>query len=216
MTFCYPQPLTACLVLTCLSASAFAEEIRLFNGHNLDGWTCDISKDDLTIDDLWSVADGILFCKGRPQAVLRTVDEYENYRIRLQWRWPERGGNNGLLVHCTKPRELAIWPKSLEVQLAHKNAGDFWVIGTEIDVPNEESRVKGRRHINLTDDSEKPIGEWNTLEVECRGDKVTVFVNGVLVNEGTNSTATSGAICLQAEGTPIEYRDIVLTPLAAE
>lgn len=216
MTFCYPQLLTACLVLTGLSASAFAEEVRLFNGQNLDGWTCDISQDGLTIDDLWSVADGVLSCKGRPQAVLRTVDEYENYRIRLQWRWPKRGGNNGLLVHCTKPREFAIWPKSLEVQLAHKNAGDFWVIGTEIDVPNEESRVKGRRHINLTDDSEKPLGEWNTLEVECRGATVTVYVNGVLVNEGTNSTATRGAICLQAEGTPIEYRDIVLMPLAAE
>ena len=70
----------------------------------------------------------------KPNGYIRTKDEYENYRLTLEWRWPEGGtpGNNGVLIHTTTPKELGVWPKSLEVQLAHENAGDFWVIGTTV------------------------------------------------------------------------------------
>lgn len=95
-----------------------------------------------------------------------------------------------------------MWPKSIEVQLAHGNAGDFWVIGTDLDVPNEESRKKGRRHLNLTDDSEKPLGEWNRMEITCQGDEIVVKVNGVLLNHAENCSVTKGPISLQSEGTP--------------
>ena len=103
--------------------------------------------------------------------------------------------------------------ESIEVQLHEGNAGDFWVIGTELDVADEEKRVQGRRHLNLTDGSEKPIGEWNTMEIVCKGDTITVHVNGDLVNEATNCNVTEGAICLQSEGAPIEFRKVVLTPI---
>lgn len=208
--------LLATCVLTAIAAPSPADEVRLFNGENLEGWACDTLDESKSIDDIWSVADGVLRCTGKPPAVLRTEREYGDYQLTLQWRWPERGGNSGLLVHCSKPRELAIWPRSLEVQLGSGHAGDFWVIGTEIDVPDESSRVQGRRHLNLSDDSEKPIGEWNKMKVVCRGGDVTVHINGELVNEGTNSTATSGAICLQSEGTPVEFREIVLIPMEQE
>ena len=49
-----------------------------------------------------------------------------------------------MLVHCSTPGALGVWCKSIEVQLANGNAGDFWVIGTELDVPNEAERQKGR------------------------------------------------------------------------
>ncbi len=54
--------------------------------------------------------------------------------------------------------------------------------------------------MNLTDDSEKPVGEWNTMMIEARGDEIIVHVNGDLVNHGKNATATKGKIALQAEG----------------
>ncbi|MEZ5978776.1 MAG: DUF1080 domain-containing protein [Planctomycetota bacterium] len=72
---------------------------------------------------------------------------------------------------------------------------------------------KLRRIVNLTDDSEKPPGEWNTMVIECVGDTITVWVNGDLVNQGTGCTATSGAIALQAEGARCEFRRIELTPI---
>jgi hypothetical protein len=65
----------------------------------------------------------------------------------------------------------------------------------------------------LTDGSERPVGEWNTMKVECRGSEIRVWVNGDLVNHGTGCTASSGRIALQAEGVPVEFRQLSLTRL---
>ena len=66
--------------------------------------------------------------------------------------------------------------------------------------------------MNLTDDSEKPIGQWNQLQLVGEGDEVIVKVNGDLVNHATNCNVTKGAICLQSEGTAIHFRNIQLKP----
>ena len=73
---------------------------------------------------------------------------------------------------------------------------------------------KLRRILNLTDDSEKPVGEWNQMTIECLGDNVKVWVNGDLVNHGTNCTASKGQIALQAEGSEVEFRKLLLTPIS--
>lgn len=72
---------------------------------------------------------------------------------------------------------------------------------------------KARRIVNLTDGSEKPVGEWNTMIIECKGDKITVWVNGDKVNNGFGCTASSGQIALQAEGSEVEFRKLTLTKL---
>ena len=59
--------------------------------------------------------------------------------------------------------------------------------------------------------NEKPVGEWNTLEVTCRDNSITVLVNGLLQNEATGVTLSKGYICLQSEGKDIEFRNISLT-----
>jgi hypothetical protein len=163
---------------------------------------------------VWSVKDGTLVCKGRPVGYLITKkNDYENYVLALEWRWPEKGGNNGALVHVTEPGALGVWPKCLEVQLASGEAGDFWVIGTTIEVDKPAGRIEGRRHKNLSDGDEKPPGEWNKMEITCRGDEVIVKVNGKLVNHAKKLSQTKGAIALQSEGTPIEFREIKLKTL---
>lgn len=195
---------------------AGAGEVQLFNGRDLTGWTHVLSDMTVPRDKVWSVKDGVLACTGQPSGYLRTQrDDFENYVLTVDWRWPlgTAGGNNGVLVHASDPGVLGVWPKSIEVQLAKDNAGDFWIIGTELDVENEADRKQGRRHLNLTDGSEKPLGEWNTIEITCKGNEVIVKVNGELVNHATNCSVTRGAICLQSEGAAIEYRNIVLRPL---
>jgi hypothetical protein len=118
-----------------------------------------------------------------------------------------------------------MFPKSLEVQMEHGNAGDFWCIVEDIVVPDMETRRtpkenwgttrgKARRILNLTDGSEKPAGEWNTMVIECVGDAIKVWVNGDLVNHGTKCTATKGQIALQAERSEVEFRKLRLTPIA--
>ena len=117
-----------------------------------------------------------------------------------------------------------MFPKSIEAQMMHENAGDFWCIVEDITVPDMEKRRgpkkdwgttegKERRIKNLTDNSEKPLGQWNTMVVECLGSAIKVWVNGDLVNYGTHCTASKGQIALQAEGSEVEFRKVELTPI---
>lgn len=69
---------------------------------------------------------------------------------------------------------------------------------------------KKRRILNLTDDSEKPLGQWNTMVIECVGDAIKVWENGVLVNHGEKCTANEGKIALQSEGSEVEFRKLEL------
>jgi hypothetical protein len=117
-----------------------------------------------------------------------------------------------------------MFPKSIEVQMMHENAGDFWCIVEDITVPDMEKRRgpkekwgitegKERRIINLTDGSEKPLGQWNTMIIECLKDSIKVWVNGELVNYGYNATAQKGQIAVQAEGSEVEFRKLEITPI---
>jgi hypothetical protein len=105
-------------------------------------------------------------------------------------------------------------------------AGDFWCIQENVEVPEMGKRrprkddqkwggAEGdaRRILNLTDGSEKPLGEWNLMVIEARGREIEVWVNGDLVNHGRNATADRGRIALQAEGTEVEFRKVVIGPL---
>lgn len=207
----------AVLLLAAAAPRQDTKPLELFNGKDLTGWTAVFDEPGAKAEATWSAADGILRCTGKPAGYLRTTKEdYHDYVLTLDWRWPAdaKGGNNGVLVHTSTPNALGVWPKSIEVQLFAGNAGDLWVIGTELTVPEVEKRRKERRHINLTDGSEKPFGEWNTMEITCKGDTIRVKVNGVLVNEATECSVSRGAISLQSEGSPIEFRNIVLTPIA--
>jgi hypothetical protein len=196
---------------------AAAEPQALFNGKDLTGWTFDIIDKETKPESIWSVSEGILICKGRPPGVIRTGKaDFSNYELTVEWRWKPGGkpGNSGLLVHASTPRRMFVWPKSVEVQLGSGNAGDFWTIGESITVAG--TTPQGRRWIKRQDSAEKPPGEWNTMRVRCEGDKLTVHVNDVLMNEATGLSATSGAICLQSEGAEIHFRKVELKPLAAD
>jgi len=119
-----------------------------------------------------------------------------------------------------------MFPKSIEVQMMHENAGDFWCIVQDIKVPNMVERRgpkkewgitegKKRRILNLTDGTEKPLGEWNEMRIECLADKVKVWLNDELVNYGYESTAQNGQIALQAEGAEVEFEYVKLTQITS-
>ena len=63
------------------------------------------------------------------------------------------------------------------------------------------------------EDVEHPVGEWNTLECLCAGDKITIVLNGKTVNVGTEASHTRGKILFQSEGAEVFFRRIDLTPL---
>ena len=219
--------LLAALLLPSLLAAG--ETIALFNGKDLTGWTADVPAAD-TKPDLapsFVVRDGKLVSLGEPRGHLLTDREFSDYKLVVEYRFSKGGGNCGVLVHCSKLRVLSkMFPQSIEVQMMHQNAGDFWCIGENIEVPDMDKRRPhkegqkygggagdARRIVNLTDDSEKPLGEWNRMEIECKGADVKVTVNGTLVNHGHNATASKGRIALQAEGAEVEFRKVELAPL---
>jgi hypothetical protein len=50
-------------------------------------------------------------------------------------------------------------------------------------------------------------------DIVCDGDSIQLTINGLLQNKGTGAKPSSGAICLQSEGSPIQFRNIYLKPL---
>lgn len=62
-------------------------------------------------------------------------------------------------------------------------------------------------------DLDKPVGEWNRLEVICDGDSITNIVNGYVVNAATKSSLTKGKILFQSEGAEIHFRKIEVRPI---
>ncbi len=210
------------------TAPGAAAPQSLFNGKDLAGWHADVPEMDTNPagQSPFVVRNGMLVSLGTPGGHLITDAEIQNYRLEVEYRFAAKQGNCGVLVHASTPRALYdMFPKSLEVQMESGNAGDFWCIVEDIIVPDMEQRRgpkanwgitegKGRHISNLTDGSEKPPGEWNTMVVECVDDSINVWVNGDLVNHGTDCSATKGQIALQAEGSEVEFRKIELTPIA--
>lgn len=201
--------------------------VSLFNGQDLSGWHVDVPEMDTIPNTInpFIIRTGMLVSLGTPRGHLITDDVYKDYRLEVEYRFAGEPGNCGVLVHASTPRALyKMFPKSLEVQMQHEDAGDFWVIVEDIEVDNMVERRgpkkewgitegKKRRIINLTDGSEKPLGEWNTMIIECLKDEIKVWVNGDLVNHGFNATVTSGQIAIQAEGSEVEFRKIDISSI---
>lgn len=192
----------------------------LFNGKDLEGWHIDIPMMDSVPDasNPFVVRNGQLISLGEPRGHLITDDSFADYRLEFEYRFIGEPGNCGILVHASTPRALyKMFPQSIEVQLMHENAGDFWCIVEDIKVddmearrgPKEEWGIRegdNRRIENLTDGSENPLGEWNRGVIECLGDEIKVWINGDLVNHGYHATATSGQIAIQAEGAAVAFK----------
>jgi len=223
-------PIIAVLLFSCSASNHTASNAAshsLFNGKDLQGWHADVPELDSNKSARFPfiVRNGLLVSLGTPQGHLITDSVYQNYRLQAEYRFAGVPGNCGVLVHASTPRALYhMFPKSIEVQMMHGDAGDFWCIVEDIKVQDMEKRRgpkenwgitedKGRRIINLTDSSEKPLGEWNTMVIECLGNQIKVWENGDLVNYGYDATASKGHIAVQAEGSEVEFRKLELTPI---
>ncbi len=188
---------------------------------NLDDgfWAFYSSEAETEMHDVWKMADGVLVCTGSPLGYLYSNDEFGDFVLRLEWRWPPHNqpGKGGVLIRMTG--EHKIWPKSLEAQINAGDAGDFWgLIGYELLGPPErtqsfENEKFGKlTNVKKTQAIENPPGQWNTYEIISKADTVTLIINGTEVNKATGCTPKKGRIILTAEGTEIHFRNIELIP----
>jgi len=202
----------AMVVWTFVTPVRAAEEMSLFNGKNLEGWT--FRGRTTEAENPFHVKDGLLCCKGQPAGYLRTDKAYKDYVVKLEWRWPEgsKPGNNGVLLGVQDGEHFYnnTWPKSIELQLAHQHAGMILTIG---EFPLATGRNEGRVTRTLHPSNEKSPGQWNTFEASLREGQLKVLINGQLQNEATKVAQIPGYIALQSEGAPIEFRNIRLIVL---
>jgi predicted small secreted protein len=190
-------------------------KVMLWNGRDFTGWTRVVADPNADVDEVWRVRGDVLYCAGKPNGYIRTEDKYKNYHLHLEWRWPETPTNSGVLLHAGGKDE--VWPPCIECQLKAGSAGDLVLInGTGITVDGVDRQNSAKRFVVVekkSPPSELPPGQWNSYDIYCKGDSIRCLVNGVLQNEGTDASVSSGWICLQSEGSPIEFRNIYLQPL---
>jgi hypothetical protein len=185
------------------------KKVLLFNGKNLNNWVFHLKDSSVDPSTVFTVTDGVISVKGQPFGYMRTKKTYSDYTLHVEWRWPDEPTNSGVFVHGQKPD--TIWLRCVECQLAAGKAGDFVCMnGADMN----ERTDKSKRVVTRTGPPvEKLPGEWNTMEITCRGNTILTEINGVRMNSATDVNLSGGFICLQSEGKTIEFRNVWLTKL---
>ncbi len=189
-------------------------------------------------DDTWTWKEGVLYCTGRPISVLRTVKLYTNFEIVLEWNHRKPAGNSGLFVWADKGRIEQMTkaakpglPDGIEVQIldtAYADAmqkqnpnadtgwftshGDVFPVRTKM-TPFPPLSPDGSRSFP-SEDRVKPSGEWNHYYVRGINGEIRLWVNGKEVSGGNQCDPKTGYLCLESEGSPIEFRNIRVRELA--
>ncbi|MEA3225910.1 MAG: DUF1080 domain-containing protein [Planctomycetota bacterium] len=192
-------------------------------GDSFEAWEFHSADPEAKIQDVWSLKDGVLICRGEPLSYLYTKKDYSDFVLRLKWRWPpeKEPGKGGVLIRMTGQHK--IWPKSLEAQLNAGDAGAFWgLAGYGLTGPAE--RMRSLEHekfgkltnVKKTKALEKPAGQWNSYEIIAEGDTVTLLINGEQVNRATGCDLDAGRICLTSEGDEIHFKDVMVTAVQSK
>jgi len=204
------------VIAIALSVSCTSKKESLFNGENLEGWTVFVEDTSLDPEDFFYVNEGMIETPGVPLGYLRTVKEYSDYHLHLEWRYPEEPTNSGVFLHVNGPDLL--WPDHFQAQLKHGDAGDFIVHGV-----GQSATLNDTVYTSTPEDrplipkmqagNENSAGKWNRYDITCSGSSIEIKVNGHLQNFATKCNLTGGAIGLQAEGSKIQFRNLWIESL---
>lgn len=210
------RTLVIAIVALVFTVACTSRKESLFNGKDLEGWTVFVEDESMEAEDFFYVNEGCIETPGVPLGYLRTVKEYSEYHLHVEWRYPEEPTNSGVFVHVNGPDLL--WPNHFQAQLKHGDAGDFIVHGvgqsatfndTVYTSTPEDRPLLSKLHPT----NENPAGQWNSYDITCKGSTIELRVNGLLQNTAINCNLTSGAIGLQAEGSKIQFRNLWVEPL---
>ncbi len=188
----------------------------LFNGETLDGWTIFVNDSTINPSNFFYVNDGTIETPGVPLGYLRTVKEYADYKLHVEWRYTEEPTNSGVFVHTNGPD--LIWPGHYQGQLKHENAGDVIIHGVGMSAALKDTVFTSSAEVKpliskLHPSNEKQAGEWNSYDITCKGNTIEFRVNGLLQNTAVDCSVSKGGIGLQAEGSKIQFRNLWIEPL---
>jgi len=196
---------------------------ELFNGRDLSGWTsvCDHDIAPAAAQGpTWSVVDGAIRTTGSPFGYLRTKrTDFGDFTLRLEYRWwrPSEKANSGVFVRLDAENASFI-PRCYENQLWPKKVCDVCALGgATIDGQAPRNPFVATDPLSgiacvpaKAASTEKPVGEWNVLEITVTGDEVSNRLNGTELNRVKGLRTRKGAIGLQSEGGAIEFRNITV------
>jgi len=191
---------------------AAAPAVKLWNGHDLTGWSFVTSPAVDIATVCHATPDGALAAAGRPIGYLLAGPEtYTNFKLHVEWRWPGKPGNGGVLVHISSGPKDRQWPLCFQIQLKVHRAGDILPMAG---ATCAEQIPPGAPQVDkIGVDSEKSPGDWNKCDIVCRDGTIECSVNGVPQNRVTRCAPAAGQVGFQFEGTPFELRNVELTPL---
>lgn len=196
--------------------------VDLFNGRDLAGWV-NVN----TAEDTWKVRDGLLICSGHPIGVMRTVKQYENFVLHIEWMHMEAGGNSGVFAWSNaQPDPRTRLPNGIEVQMLELEwpnlnkvngvtppiayvHGELFGVGGVKTTPDNP---RGERSMSIENRC-KGKGEWNTYDVVAVDGVIKLSVNGKVVNGISHATQKKGYLCLESEGAEIHFRNIRIMEL---
>ena len=198
-----------------LTQNSCAQTENLFNGKDLSNWNFVVDENKVAPENVYSVKDGAILIQGMPFGYMYTKKKYSNYILELEWSWIGEATNSGIFLAIAEVQSGNPFPNAIECQLKGGIAGDFVLLGGS-DLDEYVVPADGRPAFPVIQkresSNEKPIGEWNKAKIEVRDGKITIYINGVLQNQGTNKVK-EGHIGLQSEGGPIQFRNLKLTNL---
>jgi len=193
----------------------------LFNGKDLSGWKGlvgdPVSRAKMTLEELnkaqaeadssmhehWTVVDGILVFDGKGES-LCTAKDYEDFELLVDWKI-EKHGDSGIYLRGSP--QVQIWDP------------EQWPEGSGGLYNNEKGPNKPLKCVD------NPIEEWNTFRIKMTGERVTVYLNGVLVVddvvmenywERDKPIYRSGQIELQSHNSPLYFRNIFIREIIPE
>jgi len=185
----------------------------LFNGKDLAGW----EGAGAAAADCWLVEEGLLVCNGKKGPWIRSDKEYGDFNLRFDYQ-VSVGGNSGVYVRVPKDgnhhrKDETEAAAGFEVQVLddtapqHAKLKDYQYCGSVYDICGANKKV-GR-----------PVGEWNSLEINCHGQNITTVHNGVVIVEVTPEThpliklrQTSGFLGLQNHSTVVRFKNVRVGP----
>ncbi len=201
------------------------------------GWKTVTGEDFVNVncaDDTWKWKDGVAYCTGKPVGVIRSKKSFTNFELVLQWRHMRAAGNSGVFVwtiedslKSLKPGQL---PHGIEVQVLDlgyetqyekrtgkkpdwfTSHGDVFPVGKSKMTPFPPVAPNGRRSFP-SKSLVRDVTLWNHYYIRAVNGEVRLWVNGEEVSGGTACDPKTGYLCLESEGSPVEFRNLRIREL---
>ena len=193
--------------------------VDIFNGKDLHGWVVDGEKTSQQVDGetpIWSVKKGLLVATGAKYDWLRYNEKVlKDFAVHVEYRL-SKGCNSGFGIRSCKytgKRDTRPSFAAYEVQVLDDSGKE----------PTIHSSGSLYRYIAPKVNATRPAGEWNSIDIECRGPKIHIVLNGQVIQDIDQSTIAeikdkplSGYFGLQSHSKKIEFRKVQLKELSAK